>query len=432
MKRVALLATLVLAAAAQAGTVRHFLWDANQRPLYQRCATAFEAQHPGTRIRIEHQGWDDYWTTLSTGFISDTAPDVFTNHLSKHPAFVLNGVLADLSPLVARDGISAAQYEPGLLDVWRHQGRHYALPTDWDTIALAVNLDHARRMGVGLDELRRLDWNPKDGGSLQRVIARLTRDEAGRSATDPAFDRRRVQVWGYLNPGDGNMMGQTEWSHFAVSAGFEFQRAPWDPDLRYGHPALVDTLQWLASLPAAGLMPSSAQAGRLGADALFLNGRGAIVPSGTWMIGHFKRHAKFEHAWVPLPTGPLGFRTSMRNGLGLSIWAGTPRLEEAWQWVRYVASYECQRMLAETGVLYPAWKGLAATAVGIQQRQGIDTQVFLDAAAGRSFLPPVVPHGTEVSDLMSATIQRILSGRVRAAEALPEAERRVRQITRRP
>lgn len=154
--------------------------------------------------------------------------------------------------------------------MWRHHRRHYALPTDRETIALAVNLGHARRMGVGLHELRRLDWNPKDGGSLQRVI------------------------------------------------------------------------------------------------------------------------------------------------------------------VRFVASFECQKILAETGVLYLAWKGLAAEAVKVQQRQGIDTQAFLDAAAGRSFLPPVVPHGTEVSDLMSATIQRILSGRVRAAEALPEAERRVRQITRRP
>ena len=420
------------ASLAQAGTVRHFLWDANQRPLYQRCATAFEAAHPGTRIRIEHQGWDDYWTTLSTGFISDTAPDVFTNHILKHPDFVANGVLVNLSPLIARDRVAVDRFEPGLLPMWQHKGRQYAMPTDWDTIAFAVNLDHARRMGVGLDELRRLTWNPRDGGSLQPLLARLTVDEAGRPATDPAFDRRRVKVWGYLNPGDGNMMGQTEWSHYAASAGFRFQREPWDPDLRYGDPVLADTLQWLAGLGAAGLAPTPQQMGRLGADALFVNGRGAIVPSGTWMIGHFLRHAKFAHTWVALPVGPSGQRTSMRNGLALSIWAGSPRREEAWQWVRHVASRECQQILAESGVLYPAWQGLAAMAVAKQQAMGVDTQVFLDAAAGVTFPPPVAPHGAEVSDLMSATIQRILAGRVKAAEVLPDTERRVRQITRRP
>lgn len=422
----------LVCAGTQATTIRHFLWDANQRPLYQRCANAFEARHPGTRIRIEHQGWDDYWTTLATGFISDSAPDVFTNHLSKHADFVLNGVLADLSPLIARDRVPTDRYEDGLLAVWQYQGRQYAMPTDWDTIAYAVNLDHARRMGVSTAELQQLSWNPKDGGTLQSVLARLTVDEAGRPATDPAFDRRRVRVWGYLNPGDGNMTGQTEWSHYAVSAGFSFQRAPWDPDLRYGDPVLADTLQWLASLPAAGLAPSPQQMGRLGADAMWLSGRGAIVPTGAWMIGHFLRHAKFAHTWVPLPIGPKGFRASMRNGLALSVWSGSRHQETAWQWVRHVASLECQTVLAESGVLYPAWKGLAQVTAARQRAQGVDTQAFLQAAAGVTFPPPVAPHATEVFDVMSNTNQRILSGRVRAAEALPQAERRVRRITRRP
>ena len=228
------------------------------------------------------------------------------------------------------------------------------------------------------------------------------------------------------------MMGQTEWSHYAASAGFTFQRAPWDPDLRYGDPVLADTLQWLASLSAAGLAPSPQQMGRLGADALFVNGRGAVVPSGTWMIGHFLRHAKFSHTWVALPVGPKGFRASMRNGLALSIWSGSRLREEAWQWVRHVASHECQAMLADSGVLYPAWKGLAEVSAAKQRAQGVDTRAFLQAAAGFTFPPPVAAHGAEVSDLMSNTNQRILSGRASAADVLPDAERRVREITRRP
>lgn len=429
-----LLIALLSAVASRADTVtvRHALWDANQRPAYQRCATAFEVANPGLRIRLQHQGWDDYWTTLSTGFISNTAPDVFTDHITKHAEFVLNGVLLDLAPLAARDGVPTDTYEPGLMAMWQHQGRQYAWPTDWDTIALAVNLDHVRRMGVAPEELQALTWNPRDGGSLQRIIARLTLDEAGRHGADPAFDPRRVKVWGYANPGAGNMMGQTEWSHYAASAGFRFQPAPWSPELRYDDPVLADTLQWLASLSQRGWMPAPQQMGRLGADALFTGGRAAMVPSGSWMVGHFKRQSRFIYAWVPLPVGPQGRRTAMRNGLALAIWAGSPQREAAWRWVRFVGGAECQAILADTGVVFPAWRGLGERASVAHRQLGVDTQVFLDTARGDTFLPPIAPHGAEVASLVNDAIERILAGRAPAAQVLPPVARRVRELSRQP
>ena len=116
----ALLVASVHAGAAGANpvTVRYALWDANQRPLYQQCADDFQKQNPGIRIRIQQQGWDDYWTTLSTGLVAETAPDVFTNHLSKYPDLVANGQLVDLTPYIRRDQIDLARYEPGLAAPW--------------------------------------------------------------------------------------------------------------------------------------------------------------------------------------------------------------------------------------------------------------------------------------------------------------------------
>ena len=65
------------------GQIDYWLWDANQQPAYQKCADAFAAKNPGTTVKITQRGWDDYWSTLTTGFQSNTAPDVFTDHLSK-------------------------------------------------------------------------------------------------------------------------------------------------------------------------------------------------------------------------------------------------------------------------------------------------------------------------------------------------------------
>ena len=57
---------------------------------------------------------------------------------------------------------------------------------------------------------------------------------------------------------------------------------------------------------------------------------------------------------------------------------------------------------------------------------------LLQAAQGLTFAPPMVPRAAEVNDTMVGALERVLSGRVPAAQALPEAARRVRQITAEP
>lgn len=136
-------------------------------------------------------------------------------------------------------------------------------------------------------------------------------------------------------------------------------------------------------------------------------------------VCHFQRHAKFAHAWVPLPTILSGQRASMRNGLGLSLWSGSRQAQAAWQWLRYASSGVCQARIAEAGVDYPAIKGLAEVAVAAQRGKGVDASAFLAPARGPIFAPPVVPRAAEVNDLMTSVLERVLSGRTQAA--LPEA-----------
>ncbi len=164
-------------AATAVTTIRHALWGANQKPLFEACARAFEAENSGVRVRVQQLGWDDYWPALSTGFISATAPDVFTNHASRFSEFALNGVMTNLAPLRQRDGVDGGIYEDGLLSLWQYRSGQYALPSDWDTIALLVNVGHLRSAGVALQDLQQLHWNPRDGGSLDRLMERLTVDE---------------------------------------------------------------------------------------------------------------------------------------------------------------------------------------------------------------------------------------------------------------
>lgn len=432
MKRI-LGAALALAAwlvppPAQAVEVRYMLWDSDQQPAYRQCAQRFEQLHPGITIRFQQAGWADYWTALSTGFIAGTAPDVFVNHLAKFPELMKNGQLLDLAPLLKREPVDPQGFLPGLFGIWGRDGGQYGLPKDWDMVALAVNLDMAERAGVTREELWSMTWNPQDGGSFERVARRLTRDRAGRSAAEPGFDRRRVRVYGFQTPGPGGALGQTEWSHFAASTGFTLQEQPWSPRLRYDDPRLAQTLAYIAGLPDKGVSARFELTRSLGSAAMFIAGKAAMVPEGSWMVANFARNARFRHAWVPLPVGPMGRRASMRNGLGDSIWAGSKVKQQAWAWVRFMASPHCQRLVAEAGVTYPALRGMAEVAVQAQARRGVDAAAFLAMSREHNFPMPIADHGAEINDWVGTAIESVLIGKVDAPTALQTVDARVRRL----
>ena len=81
-------------------TLEYWLWDANQLPAYQQCATNFMAKNPNIKVNITQKGWDDYWSGVQNGMITGSAPDVFTDHLAKYPEFASKSQLVDIQPFV--------------------------------------------------------------------------------------------------------------------------------------------------------------------------------------------------------------------------------------------------------------------------------------------------------------------------------------------
>lgn len=429
-KSLTLAAVAVAATAASAAEVKYMLWDSNQLPAYQQCAVDFQKANPGITIKITQAGWDDYWTAISTGFISGTAPDVFTDHLAKYPEFAKNNQLVDLAPLIARDKLKTDIYAGGLLETWGRNGKQFGLPKDWDTIAYIVNMEHAKKQGVSLADLQNMSWNPKDGGSFEQVVKKLTVDAKGNNALSPNFDKKNVAVYGYQTPGHGGMMGQTEWSHFAVSNGFKFQDAPWSGKFYYDSPKLAETMDYLAGLPAKGLSASAENTKSLGSDAMFVGKKAAIVPQGSWMITYFKDNAKFDTAWVTLPKGPSGKRATMFNGLADSIWVGSKVKEESWKWVKYLGSADCQNTVAGFGVVFPAVKGAAEKAVETQKKKGVDSSAFLTMAKEQTFLAPIADNGSQIDELMKNANETILYGKAKAADALKDASAKVNALNK--
>ena len=430
MKKLLAFVLLLSFSAALAQTeISYWLWDASQQTAYQKCADDFHAANPDITVNITQQGWDDYWTGITTGFVSGTAPDVFTNHLAKYPEFALNQQIVDIQPLVERDSVPTDIYAGELADLWTRDGARYGLPKDFDTIAVVYNKAMLDAAGVTVDELNSATWNPDDGGTFENIVARLSLDANGNNGLSPDFDPNNVVQYGYLSTQDANAYGQTSWSLFAVSTGWEFNNGLWGDRYNYDDPRFIATMQWFADLIKKGYAPSYELTSTTTANALFSAGQGALTTDGSWQIGTYLDNSDFEVGFASIPAGPEGKR-SMFNGLADSIWTGSDNQDAAWAWVKYAASPACENVVGSYAVVFPAIPEAADVAVNARQEQGVNVKAFTDLidTPGQTFLFPVTDYASQINDIMTTTMQSIFLGQEDAATALPAANERINAL----
>lgn len=359
--------------------------------------------------------------------ISGDAPDVFVNHVTRLPEFIVNGVITDMASNIAADNYDMAGYYPGLAETWRKDGATYGLPKDWDTVAIAYDKDKLAAAGLSTKDVADLNWNPQDGGSFAKVIAKLTVDNAGVRGDEANFNGDDVAVYGFVT-NNFSAHGQTEWSFLAASTGWHFIDAPWSATYHYDDPRLMDTLTWLRDLARnKHHMPTVEQSGRLGAETLMFSDKGAMTVVGSWLIGLYA-DSKPSVAFAPIPAGPKG-RQSMFNGLADSIWVGSKHQDAAWQWVKYLGSDACQSLVAKAGVVFPARSDQVDTAVAAYAAKGIDVTAFTDVATPETtFAFPITDYGNEVSSIAKSALDEVMLGRGEIKAIMQKANQRINDL----
>jgi multiple sugar transport system substrate-binding protein len=398
--------------------LRYGLWDTLQKPVYQKCADKFQQQNPNIRIQIENKNWGDYWSGLARGFIADTSPDVFTDHLGKYPQFATSQVI---EPVNTR-GVDMSQYLPGLAKLWKSpSGKQYGFPKDWDTVALVVNEDMLAKAGISKQQLDTATWNPKDGGTFQQIVAKLTVDNTGKRGDEPGFNPNNVKTYGLgFDPG-GLTYGQTTWAGFAASLGFKLlNKNPWGTHYNYDDPRFAQTFTWWRSMIQKGYMPSLEQARTLGQSAAFQSGKAALAIDGDWTISTYSATKGVKVGYAPQPAGPQG-SWSMYNGLADAIWVGTKHKPEAVKWVRFLGSPACQSIVGNAAVVFPAIKSEVPKAVATHTKQGVDVSAYTSyIKSGHTMLYPITDKAPQINLIVQPTLEEFLNGTKPASEVFPK------------
>ncbi|MDR1807672.1 MAG: sugar ABC transporter substrate-binding protein [Propionibacteriaceae bacterium] len=403
------------AAGGSSVTINYWLWDANQLPQYQSCADAFTAENPSIKIEITQSGWNDYWNNLTTGMVAGTAPDVFTDHLNYFADLLDKGQIVDLQPYVDRDGVDMGQYYQGLATLWSDQnGDAYGLPKDWDTIAVAYNTQMLADAGYTPEDLESWTWNPDDGGTYEQIIAHLTVDQNGVRGDEPGFDKTKVAVYGIALDGNGAGFSQAEFSQYFFTTGWYFtDKNPWGTQYNFSDERYKATIAWARHMIEAGYMNDLETATSMDGNPLesFGAGKFATVPIGSWMIGSYEALDGVTVAYAPNPIGPSGKRASMFNGLTDAITTSSKHPEEAWQWVKFLGSAECQEIVAEAGVVFPAISSVSdeTKAARVAAGQELDA-FFVQVDEGTTFSPPITEHYADILALHQPIMDAILSG----------------------
>ncbi|MFF2030404.1 ABC transporter substrate-binding protein [Arthrobacter sp. NPDC058192] len=412
------------------GEINYWLWDANQLPAYQQCADDFTKANPDITVKITQRGWDDYWSTLTNGFVGGTAPDVFTDHLGRYGELAKNKQLLPIDEAVKKDNVDLTAYNEGLADLWVGQdGKRYGLPKDWDTIALFYNKTMLSDAGISEDQMKNLTWNPQDGGTYEKVIAHLTVDKNGKRGDEAGFDKNNVAVYGLGLNGGGDSSGQTEWSYFTNTTGWSHtDKNPWGTHYNYDDPKFQASIDWFAGLVKKGYMPKlETTVGASMADT-FAAGKSAINAHGSWMIGQYTGYKNVKVGIAPTPVGPEGKRASTFNGLADSIWAGTKNPAASIKWVEYLASAACQDVVASKAVVFPALKASSDKAAAAFKAKGIDPTAFTEHVKNKTtFLYPITDNTAKVKGIMEPAMDAVVSGKA-PASSLTQANEQVNSL----
>jgi multiple sugar transport system substrate-binding protein len=283
----------------------------------------------------------DYQKKIQTEFAGGDEPDVM--YIS--PDMTYNegkgGKLLDLTPYLAKDGVSLGQYIQPLLQEFKIGSKVYGLPKDWGTLGVFYNkaLFDAKHIAYPSNNLT---WD-----QYRTLAQQLTTP-----STNPA-----KAIYGTMMPED--------WARFAV-IGYAFGTNFVDPltgKVQFNNANAVKALEFYTGfqlVDKSATIPSTVGDGWQGDS--FGKGKVAMVLEGGWLTPYLRStYPKIKFGVAQIPSGPAGRADPLfTNAWGVSagtVKAGTDKA--AVKLVEFLAGPVIQKYQTEIGFSLPTITSLA-------------------------------------------------------------------------
>ena len=321
------------AAAASGKPLEVVIWDTNQQAGLQEIADEFTAQ-TGIPVKVEVKDWDSYWTYLESSATAGNMPDVFWMHSNNSQMYMKNGVLLKLDDYIAKsDEVKLENYMPEITQLYTYDGGHYAIPKDYDTIALWYNKTMFDAAGIKYPDAT---WTWDD---FYDAAKKLTKSDGSQ--------------YGYcINPSND----QDSYYNIVYSMGGNIISDDHKTS-GYDDPNTLKAMDFVGKV-VKDCCPDPKVMSETGTDVMMSSGKVAMITQGSWMTAGFMKNdymaKNCDVAILPYDK-TTGVRASICNGLGWAASAKSTRPDDCWKLIEWFGSKEMQLKQAQLGVTMSAY-----------------------------------------------------------------------------
>lgn len=363
-----------------------------------RIIEEFSKHHPDIRVRTIVAGPDPLQQML-TYCAGGACPDVLMAWELLYAGLADRGVLLDLNQFLDRDPAYArrlrADSYPELYDTFGYAGGQYALPEQWSGVFLYYN----RQLfaDAGITPPRRWD----QAWSFAEFLA------AARELTSHAGPRPQ---WAFTDA----WVPYFSAACFGMNNGVEWFSPPVSPTkANLDDPRFAAGFQFYADLAVRHrVAPRVADQESVSSHDLFRSGRAAMILGGHWLYSEFAGRDDLDIDLTVLPVGPHGGPGAVTDVgcTGLAIAADSPRVEQAWEFVKFATGPVGQRIIAASGLFVPVLKSVLGTSGFAAAHRHIDNLAVLITGPAHSRPLPVTPYWGKAEALLRRHADRVLRG----------------------
>lgn len=398
--------TLALCATASAAELT--FWHHTYPPadqLIQDKAAAYMAEHPDVTINFQDEPHGDYEVKLLAAIAAGNPPDIMNLLDYLFPQYASKGILAPLDPeAFGEKSMEAVRdlYMPAALSGLTIDGATYGAPEEFNTLALFINGDHMRDIGLDPDDPANY---PKTWDDLFALAEKLQVVGADGTVSRLGFN----WVWNL----DPYWYAQQYWpilQQYGCDVIGADGKAAINSEACVA--AFTDTWQHLIDSGLGG--PNLATVNPVNALEDFSTGRQSMAIAGIWAPPLYSPEVQAAYVAAPLPQKDPDNPQTLLNSYALAVSANSEAPDVAWNFIRFLVS-DSDAYLERSGYV-TGFKGWADTEVAKNTK---GSAVFADGQQHGSFVWRS-PTWTQEGNAIKAAIENFAQG-VPVQDALDQA-----------
>jgi len=322
----------------------YYNWGPESIQYFKDMAAAFEASHPGAKIKLTLPPFDQYDQKIQVLLATGNGPDIITTN-NATLALVQEGRVLDLTDRIAED---PALKDPNIFvqsgwDLFKFgTDRTYGIYSGADTLLLYYNKSLFDAAGIAY---------PTEEWTLDNFT------EAAKALTKRDGDR--VTQWGSVL---GSFDADWGWANLVWMEGGDIvDSRPFFNKITLNNEPVLKILHFLNDLVYTHrAAPTPSQSQSVADQGGFESGTVALMVDGGWGIQPRKAITNFEWDVQMLPKGSQGFVGEFWPGTPFLLSANSKNADLAWEYAKWFASDpEAQTLIAKQAIQVPALLSVA-------------------------------------------------------------------------